>query len=190
MKIEVTADKPACWGCFHYSGQFSELVGHPVGGYCEYIRYSGGSGDQFVEADHYCKRFTFVNPKMPTTLAEAISACESWLDGYTDDDCDKEMTVAEMLAEVWDTPEEALYAHFDNADVLDWRITLSAEWHTIRGDGWGAYYGPTPDEHEGRVYVSVYDSNNKIILDEGGSHEDYSGRLAAIVIVDELTVSA
>ena len=185
MKIEVTNEKPACWGCFHYSSPFSDTCGSDRSGYCGYIKNTGGSGEFWVEADHYCKRFTLINPAMPSSLMDALVACEESMDDRTSDDHYSNDTVAEMLAEKWDTAEEAIRIHFNNNPILDYRMEIRADWRTVRGAGWDSYYGPTPDEHYGDIAVTVYDPNNTWVFDMNGSDEDVAGGEAVRFLLNE-----
>lgn len=187
MKIEVTAEKPACYGCWHYNGQFSDFPSATSGGYCKYEKHNGGQGDFFVEADHYCKRFTLTNPEMPTTLIEAVKSIEARLDNETEDDTSNEYTLIEILSEEWETPEQAIRTFFNNHFALDWKVGLNAQWHCRRGDGWGAYHGPTPDEYTGHVYVEVLDEDGAKMFSEEGTHEDVMGGVAAAWIAKRLT---
>lgn len=184
MKIEVKAE-PACYSCFHYSGQFSDFPSHIRSGVCEFDPIAKG----FVEADHYCKRFTLVNSEMPTTLSEVIAALADEFDNKLDDDCDIAKTVAEWIAEEWETPEQAIRTFFDNNPVLDWTVSVSVEWSCQKGAGWGSYYGPTPDEYSGRAAVNVSNSKGKTLYDDERCVEDVSGSDITEFIVGQLTTA-
>lgn len=177
-KITATINNKDCWGCIHYNGQFGTIVGHNISGYC----HRDPIAKFFVEADHSCRKFTHIHEDVPTTLADALNELETMLDSMTHDDCSYEATIGEMLADKYEVAEEALAYHYDFDPILSYNVILSAEWRTIPGAGWGAYYGPTPDEHEGTVTITVYDNNGALIVDEGGTWEDYGGGNAIIGI--------
>lgn len=127
-----------------------------------------------------------VETEMPTTLAEAVAGLEDYLDGITDDECSREETVAEVLADYYDEDEETVRSFYRNNPALDWVIGLWAEYHiTHRGAGWGSPYGPEPDEYDGEVTVSVSDGDRTLTC-ESGSYEDVGGGWAAKFIAKRL----
>lgn len=182
---EIIANKD-CFGCIHYTGQFStgHAGGYETSGYCERDPHH----KFFVEADHGCKKFAYVSEEVPATLAEALAEIEDRLDSYSDNDCDHETTVIDELEEHYGVAEAALRHHFGYHPALDYTIHIVADyWLAHRGAGWGHAYGPTPDEYDGTVYVTVCDNNGKTVCDEGGTYEDYRGGIAARAIIKRLS---